>query len=378
MCEKILRLEECYGCGVCAVACPSSIVELRMSSDGFYKPFIDNKDKCSNCGICEKVCSCLDKEIFKLKDRICHSFSGCSNSSDTLTECSSGGIAFELARRIIKDGGAISAVRYNNSSKRAEHYVSENIESLKESRGSKYIQSYTLDGFKKILDSKKIKKMVIGTPCQIDSFRRFLSLKKKENDFFLVDFFCHGVPSYNMWRKYLDFVEAQIGSISSARFRHKKHGWHNSYAMVIKSNKGNNWFSLHEKKDLFYQFFFGNTILNKECYSCKFKCLNSSADIRVGDLWGKKFENDFYGVSGVLVNTHKGLEVLSNLSGCCSITTETVDIITEGQMQKGMQIPFERSFILKMLEIDLGLPLIYKAIIMPLKAYKKIKRKLGI
>lgn len=378
MCEKILELHDCYGCGVCAIACPSSIIELRLTSEGFYRPFIDKIDKCTGCGICEKVCSCLDKDIFQLKNRLYHAFSGYSNSSETLEACSSGGIAFEIARKIIEDNGAVAGVRYNIVLKRAEHYVAENIEFLKESIGSKYIQSYTPEGFEKILKSKKAKKMVIGTPCQIDSFRRLLSIKKKENDFILVDFFCHGVPGYNMWRKYIEFVEATIGDISSVRFRDKKHGWHNSWAMVIKSHQGNEWFSLHEKKDLFYQFFLGNTILNRDCYSCKFKCLNSAADIRVGDLWGKKYENNFNGISGVLVNTHKGLELLTSLSDCCNFEKETVDIITEGQMKKGMQIPFERSFILKLLKTDIGLPSIYKAVLMPLKGLKKVKRKLGI
>ena len=40
--------------------------------------------------------------------------------------------------------------------------------------------------------------------------------------------------------------------------------------------------------DLFYKFFLGNMCLGRACYKdCKFKYLNSAADIRIGDLWGK-------------------------------------------------------------------------------------------
>ena len=40
--------------------------------------------------------------------------------------------------------------------------------------------------------------------------------------------------------------------------------------------------------DLFYKFFLGNMCLGRACYKdCKFKYLNSAADIRIGDLLGK-------------------------------------------------------------------------------------------
>ena len=51
----------------------------------------------------------------------------------------------------------------------AEHYVASSLEELLQSKGSKYIQSYTVDGFRSI--NKNDKYLVVGTPCQIDSFR---------------------------------------------------------------------------------------------------------------------------------------------------------------------------------------------------------------
>ena len=77
-----------------------------------------------------------------------------------------------MGRTLIGEGYKVCGVRYNAERNRAEHYVATTIEELIPSIGSKYIQSYTVDGFKAINRNEKY--LVTGTPCQIDSFRRYL------------------------------------------------------------------------------------------------------------------------------------------------------------------------------------------------------------
>ena len=36
----------CYGCGVCAIACPKKIISICLNEDGFYSPCIIEKEKC--------------------------------------------------------------------------------------------------------------------------------------------------------------------------------------------------------------------------------------------------------------------------------------------------------------------------------------------
>ena len=87
-------------------------------------------------------------------------------------KCSSGGVGFEISKILLEQGYKICGVRYNPTLNRAEHYISVSKEELVQSAGSKYIQSYTVDGFRSI--DRKEKYLVVGTPCQIDSFRRYI------------------------------------------------------------------------------------------------------------------------------------------------------------------------------------------------------------
>ena len=45
----------CTGCGSCKIICPHNAIEMKISSEGFLKPIIDN-EKCTNCSLCTKVC----------------------------------------------------------------------------------------------------------------------------------------------------------------------------------------------------------------------------------------------------------------------------------------------------------------------------------
>lgn len=61
---------------------------------------------------------------------------------------------------------------------------------------------------------------------------------KKESNFILVDFFCHGVPSYLLYHKYLDTKGQQTGKVKSVSWRDKTDGWHDSWVMDIRGEEG--------------------------------------------------------------------------------------------------------------------------------------------
>ena len=133
---------------------------------------------------------------------------------------------------------------------RAEHFIASTLEELVQTTGSKYIQSYPVDGWKGV--DRKGKYLVTGTPCQIDSFRNYMKrMKLPEENFILMDFFCHGVPSMLAWKKYCKEVEKTTGKITYASWRNKlNYGWHDSWIIGIDGENEGEKVNWHESYNL--------------------------------------------------------------------------------------------------------------------------------
>ncbi len=336
--NNICGIKNCYGCGVCAAACPKRIIGLRLNDDGFYEPFITDLSACIECGICRECCA------FTYDEPACGSavpkcYAAWSNAGSVRRMCSSGGIGFEIGARLIDMGYKACAVKYDADNARAVHFIASTAEDYSASAGSKYIQSYTSEAFCSM--DRREKHVVTGTPCQIDSFRRYIRRYGVEDNFLLVDFFCHGVPSMHVWTKYLEKAERKIGKAVHATWRDKSEGWRNSYAVGVSGEKGN-LRSPAAAGDEFFLLYLSNICLGKACYGkCKYKYIGSSADIRIGDLWGKEYSDNKEGVNALLVFTGKGEEVIGELRDC-ALTPHSLATVTEGQLKKPLKEPFLR------------------------------------
>ena len=134
--------------------------------------------------------------------------------------------------------------------------------------GSKYIQSYTLKGFEQLVYNDKL--VVIGTPCQIDSVRRYIKNRRIEGNYVLIDFFCHGVPSIKLWRKFSSSQQTRIGKFKSVTWRNKVDGWHKSYRLDIIAESGE-YHHTGLKFDDFFNLYFSNSALSPACFDkCKY------------------------------------------------------------------------------------------------------------
>lgn len=350
---NITDIRDCYGCGVCATVCARNIIELRFNTNGFYEPYLTDKSKCTDCGLCLSICSYVNNDL-SLKSDVIKSYAAWSNDDKVRRRCSSGGIGFEIGRTLINQGYKVCGVRYNIDKNLAEHYIATSIEELIQSIGSKYIQSYTVEGFKAI--NRKEKYLVTGTPCQIDSFRRYIQKFHCEDNFVLLDFFCHGVPSMLMWQKYVAWAEKQVGKLAYVSWRNKFTGWHDSWVMSIDGENTCDSMKWHEFRsslmmeektylssrlsqgDMFYHLFLSDSCLGKACYEhCKFKYASSSADIRIGDLWGNTYKENEDGVSAVVAFTEKGHKVLVQCN--CTFIKYPFEVVAEGQMETSPNVP---------------------------------------
>lgn len=346
MSNNISKIHNCFGCGVCAASCAKKIISIELNRDGFYEPRITDESQCAHCGICTDVCAFSHTELANNEAAPVKSWAAWSNDEDVRHKCSSGGIGYEIGKQLIEQGYHAVGCRYDIKEQRAEHYIATNVEDFTASVGSKYIQSYTAEAFSQI-KKRGQKYLVTGTPCQIDSFRRMIRKFRCEDNFILLDFFCHCVPSMHMWKAYIKMLEPKIGDVQYASWRNKPTGWQDSWTMSLKGDRGSvtSWRS---KGDVFYKLFLGDVCHGPQCeFNCKYKYAHSSADVRIGDLWGTAYKEDQKGVSALIAFTQKGHELIQGLKDV-ALTELPFDVVVEGQMKTNAKKSVDYDFVMSL------------------------------
>lgn len=296
-------LHECTSCQMCAAICPKQAISISLNKDGFYRPDID-ADKCVDCGICRSVCyKYAHVSEYKNVDQLINYAASATNDL-VVANTTSGGLGDVLCEELVKEGYLCVGVVYDNYKNIAVSAIAKTREDSLAFRGSKYIQAYTYDAFKQIVDKYLNEKVaVFGTPCHIFAIDNYLRKRKKRDNFILIDIYCHGCPSMNVWKKYLAYVNKQTdeNSYDHVSFRSKAYGWGNYYVAQMKKN-GEVLFTSPKINDQFYTLFFSDVLLNESCYDCKLRSTMVSTDIRIGDFWGKAYLKNSRGVSLVTIN----------------------------------------------------------------------------
>ena len=333
---NIQEKEYCCGCETCVQWCPKHCISLQEDNEGFLYPIV-NKERCIDCGLCENVCP----ELHPYKKRYpLHSFAAINTNNNVRMQSSSGGVFTLLAEKVLAEGGVVFGARFDENWNVIMDYT-EDVVCLADFRGSKYVQARTGDTFrlceKFLKDGRKV--LYSGTPCQIYGLHLFLNISYP--NLLTVDVACHGVPSPDVWKKYLKCEVLQyqtahriangkstvchnlMSFINDIKFRDKVNGW-KKYRFVIKFNepckeakKSSVLSYIHYKNPYFHAFNMG-LIMRPSCYGCIIKnSCRSLSDITLADFWGIEKINmsldDDRGTSLVLVNSIIGSENINKL-----------------------------------------------------------------
>lgn len=331
----------CCGCSSCVQACPKKCLEMLEDEEGFLYPH-KNVQKCIDCGLCKKVCpikqkfgKCEAKEIFAVKNEI----------DEERINSSSGGFFICLAKFVLSQKGVVFGAVFDTDFE-VHHVAAKSMEELSGMLGSKYVQSRIESTYKEALEYLKDGRLVLftGTPCHIKGLYSFLKNKRYSN-LLTMDFLCHGVPSPGVWRQYLSETFKGINnrllaaagknsvlnlSLNSTfpkwnvNFRDKLGSGWKKYRFVIRkksaSKADQNTVLL---SDIYYdnpymKGFLSDIYLRSSCYECKCKNGESQSDFTIGDYWGAKEVDreldDDKGLSIVMINTDKGLDIFGSLS----------------------------------------------------------------
>lgn len=302
----------CCGCYACANACPQKCIEMKNDEEGFFYPKI-NKKECIDCGLCEKVCPIVNQcSDIELEDTL--GFAYFNQSDDIRQRSTSGGAFFEIAKQVLDSGGVVYGAAFD-SDFAVSHIRVDSIQNVDKLLGSKYVQS-KMDGIytavkKDLLDERMV--LFSGTPCQVEALNFFL--RKKYDKLILLDVICHGVPSEEVWLKYLKQRKRNYNSdIQAISFRDKENGWKN-YNIKIKFKNRKEYKSIFFE-DPYLRCFIKDIILRPSCYSCRFKSVNRVSDITLGDYWGIWELNsamfDDKGTSFIMGHSQKGLRLIKS------------------------------------------------------------------
>ena len=322
MIDKV-SVQECAICGACINACPVDAISLDKVHLDFRYPQI-NEDICIHCNRCEKACPILGNKG-KPDEGYPVDFAAKSENDPMRMRSSSGGVFYELADQMLRDGGYVCGAVFDEEF-HVKHILSNAKEDMLRMMGSKYAQSdvgYCYREVKDVLE-KGCKVLFSGCPCQVAGLRTFLG--KEYPNLVLVELICHGIPSDHMLQTYIGMQERKYGArLTRMEFRNKKKGWHNSSVRMEFGHHRT--YSKPEAADAYMNGFLGSVTLKPTCYQCHFRNFTAGSDIILGDFWGAEVElpvDDNKGISAILVNSGKGMDVLDR----CNLTLTPANVET--------------------------------------------------
>lgn len=288
---------------------------MTIDAEGFLRPVI-NATKCIGCGLCARVCPVTKNRPPRQPLKV---VAAVAKDLDLRVASSSGGAFTLLANKILSEGGKIYGAIWRDDWKVVHRGIS-NEADLAAMRGSKYLQSDVSNVFREIksdLDSGR-KVLFSGTPCQIAGLRSFLGCERP--NLLSVELICHGVPSPDVWLKYLmEITGDTFEHISNISFRDKSIDG-TTTALRITLADGS---STITKTNAFSLAFYCELCNRPSCHQCKFRSLKSGADLVLGDFSGlTTMQHNLdatKGVSLIIPCTSRGVAAFSEVEDMMNV-----------------------------------------------------------
>lgn len=313
---------KCTGCGACSNICPVGAITMKERNGCFIFPEVE-ASKCVHCGACLKRCP-LNNLVHEYEPReFPKAFGGYSKDVKALKDSTSGGVFTVLARYVFAKHGVVCGAAFTSGCN-LEHVIVAKEEDLTPLKGSKYLQSNTgniYSQIKKLLDEGTYV-FFTGAPCQVAALKAVLG--HAYENLLTADIFCHGVPPASLFKKYVDSITGgKSGTARNIKFRETPVDckiapgtprWKSQY--ISFDYEGGRYARLIID-DEYEKGFRENLYIRKSCGNCQFSWLPRQGDFTLGDFLASVkehlgLERD-NGVSTIVVNNERALEILSSL-----------------------------------------------------------------
>ena len=200
--------DNCCGCNACVNICDKKAIYMEKDANNFLCANI-NTDLCINCKKCESVCPDLKCEKHTPIDAY-----AATSLDKSARKSSSGGIFALIARKFLEryDGFVYGTTMLADFD--ACVVGIGGTEKLPLLQGSKYVQSNMGDIYIDIRHKLNAGKKVLfcGTPCQTSALKNFIG---ENSALYTIDIVCHGVPSNQMFKDYIRFLEKKYEKLIS-------------------------------------------------------------------------------------------------------------------------------------------------------------------
>lgn len=292
--KTVCNYDECTGCMACIDKCPKQCISIE---DNLYAlNAIKDIELCIECGLCEKVCP--NKNLIQKHNPI----EWKQGWAEWSVRCnsSSGGAASAIIGSFIKNGGYVASCLFKEGQFLFD--ITNDLEYAKQFAGSKYVKSNPVGIYKKIQERLKTDKVLfIGLPCQVAGLKNYIVDQKY---LYTIDLICHGTPSIDILKLYLNEKKIDLNEVSTISFR-------KNIIMGLDID-GKRMCSVGE--DDYLMSYLDSLTYTENCYQCKYASFDRVSDITLGDSWDSEYKNEEKnGISLILIQTEKGKKICSNL-----------------------------------------------------------------
>ena len=293
--RTVCKTNKCVGCYACEELCPKNAIRIEDYAE--YMNAVIDETSCIDCKICDRVCQ-VNYPLEK-KGQVAW-LQGWSNNEEVRKKSSSGGLAAELSRTAVNEGGVVCSCKFENGE--FVFKFAENIETLNDFAGSKYVKSNPAGVYKKIRKYLNSDRMVlfIGLPCQCAAVKREAEQSEK-GQLYTVDLICHGTPSPKTLDTFMQQYGCNLKQIRTIRFRDKG---------KFSLEKNETHIVMPGTMDCYSIAFLNGLIYTENCYECAYADSKRITDLTIGDSWGTELPSDGKGVSLILCNTERGRELV--------------------------------------------------------------------